>query len=160
MIVVVAVGFTIYQMFDEKHVVQQGDQAPNFVLENLQGEQVQLKDYRGQGVLLNFWATWCGPCEDEMPALESVYQKYKDQGFEILAVNIEESKYSVSTFIDRYNLSFPALLDKKGEVTEVYGVYNYPTTFLINKEGKVAKKIVGGPMSEAFIISQIKQILP
>ncbi|SDJ13130.1 AhpC/TSA family protein [Alteribacillus bidgolensis] len=85
----------------------EGDIEPNFQLETLEGETVELNDYRGQSVFLNFWGTYYPPCEEEMPYMENQYQEYKDKGVEILAVNVGESELAVERFVDRHPLSFP-----------------------------------------------------
>ncbi|ECO1678123.1 thiol-disulfide oxidoreductase, partial [Listeria monocytogenes] len=98
--------------------VQAGDQAPDFVLENMEGNKVQLSELKGKGVFLNFWGTWCKPCEKEMPFMERQYNYFKNQGVEVLAVNIGESDVAIETFAKRYGLTFPILKDKKSVVTE------------------------------------------
>ncbi|MBH0157148.1 MAG: thiol-disulfide oxidoreductase ResA [Bacillota bacterium] len=158
---VLVIGYTLYiNLFKEKNsLVQVGDQAPNFVLKDLNGKSVKLSDYRGKGVFLNFWGTWCKPCEREMPYMERQYQKYKDQGVEILAVNIAESNVSVKNFVDRYHLSFPIPMDKDREVTKAFGIGPIPTTVLIDKNGKIVKKTTAS-LSEKDIISFMNQIVP
>lgn len=96
-IIVAALAYTIWHMFHDRKVVTVGEEAPNFLLESLEGKKVKLSDYRGQVVLLNFWATWCGPCKEEMPYLQKAYEKFHDQGVVVLAVNIAESRVAVST---------------------------------------------------------------
>ncbi|TLS35631.1 thiol-disulfide oxidoreductase ResA [Pseudalkalibacillus caeni] len=161
-VVVIAVGYTFYANFfaSDSGVIEEGDTAPNFILTDLKGNEVELEDYRGQGVFLNFWATYCEPCKEEMPAMDKVYQKYKDQGIEILAVNVTEPRLTAKTFVDRYNLSFPILLDKGNDVTNHYGVGLIPATFLINKDGEVVKKIVEGSLSEEKIENYMELIKP
>jgi len=118
--------------------------APDFVSENLRGGKTGLADYRGKVVLLNFWATWCMPCREEMPGMEALWQKYKDQGFVIVAIsNDEGSKKRVATFSKLLDLSFPILLDPDGEVNDLYKVSNMPTSFLIDGSGKIISRIVG-----------------
>lgn len=118
--------------------------APDFVLENLRGGNTSLKDYKGKVVLFNFWATWCMPCRAEMPGMETLWQKYKEQGFVVVAVsNDEGSKKRVETFSKLLDLSFPILLDPEGEVNDQYKVSNMPTSFLIDRNGKIISRIVG-----------------
>lgn len=160
-VIVAALGYTIYQMFNEKHVVEAGEQAPNFMLETLSGEKAQLKDFRGKGVLLNFWGTWCKPCKYEMPHLQEAYENYKDKGVVVVAVDIRESKLAVQTFADRYNLTFPMLLDREGEVTEnTYVVGRIPSTYLINSKGKVIEKKVGPFQSVEDVEKAMEKIVP
>jgi peroxiredoxin len=136
-----------------------GDPAPDFTLQNLEGEPVSLSDYRGQGVMINFWATNCPPCREEMPAIERQYQQFKDQGIQILAVNIAESNLVASRFADRYGLSFPILLDKDRSVTQRYGVIPIPTSFFIDKNGIVVAK-VQSMMTDEMIREHLQAIVP
>jgi len=118
--------------------------APDFVIENLRGGDTGLADYKGKIVLLNFWATWCIPCRAEMPGMETLWQKYKEQGFVVVAIsNDEGSKKRVETFSKLLDLSFPILLDPEGEVNDQYKVSNMPTSFLIDRNGKIISRIVG-----------------
>ncbi|WP_407270695.1 thiol-disulfide oxidoreductase ResA [Radiobacillus sp. PE A8.2] len=160
LLMLAAVGYAIYssQIKDNSPVLV-GDYAPNFSLETLQGERVQLKDYRGKGVFLNFWGTWCKPCETEMPYMENAYKVFKQQGVEILAVNIEESDLVVQSFVDRFELTFPILMDRKGAVTEQYGIGPIPATYLIDKNGKVLK-IITGSMNQQSAIEYMDLIKP
>ncbi len=118
--------------------------APDFTLTRLNGETVRLSDYRGKVVFLNIWATWCPPCREEMPAMESLYAKMKGQAFEILAVSIDKSgAEAVAPFMKQNNLSFPALLDPKGTTQELYRISGVPETFIIDKNGIIVSKIIG-----------------
>lgn len=124
-----------------------GDQAPDFTLSQINHnndlESIQLSDLKGKGVMLNFWATFCKPCESEMPYMEELYADYKDKGIEILAVNLAESELSVNRFIDKYDLSFPVPHDTKGVVSDLYKVGPIPTSYFINPEGEIVEKIEG-----------------
>lgn len=115
------------------------DMAPNFELQTIEGEKVQLSDFRGKKVFLNFWASWCGPCKVEMPHMQNYYDAYQDlENVEILAVNMttqERNRELVQKFIDANTLTFPIVLDTEGEVEKLYKVIGYPTTYLINEEG-------------------------
>lgn len=118
--------------------------APDFVIENLSGGDTGLADYKGNVVLLNFWATWCMPCRAEMPGMEALWQKYREQGFVVVGIsNDEGSKKRVETFTRLLDLSFPILLDPEGEVNDLYEVSNMPTSFLIDRNGKIISRIVG-----------------
>jgi len=118
--------------------------APDFVSENLRGGNTSLEDYRGKIVLLNFWATWCVPCRAEMPGMETIWQKYKEQGLVIAAVSVDEgSRGRIETFSKILDLSFPILLDPESKVSDLYKVSNMPTSFLIDRNGKIISRIVG-----------------
>ncbi|RLB76279.1 MAG: TlpA family protein disulfide reductase [Deltaproteobacteria bacterium] len=119
--------------------------AADFTLTNMQGEQVSLSQYRGKVVILNFWATWCPPCREEMPSMERLYQKYKDQGLVILAVSADENgKKAVSQFLQKTPYSFPILLDSDNIAQNAYGVFRFPESFIIDRNGMVVQKIIGG----------------
>ena len=155
------ISFTIYSNLtkEKNSVLQVGDEAPDFVLTDMNGEKHQLSDYRGQGVFLNFWGTWCKPCEREFPLMDQQYQEVKDEGLQILAVNIGESDFAVQKFIDRLGLTFPVLIDHNKSVMETYNINPLPTTFLVNPEGKI-EKIITGEMSEEKIKEYMEQIMP
>lgn len=155
-----AIGYTLYaNFFVSKDLVGVGDQAPNFVLENLEGNEVRLSDLKGKGVFLNFWGTWCKPCEREMPYMENQYKVFKDQGVEILAINIQESNLVVERFKNKYALTFPILMDRTDQVRQAYGVVPLPTTFLIDENGKILKKDTG-QLTEARIKEYMEMIKP
>jgi len=118
-------------------------EAEGFTLEDLRGSMVSLKDFRGKVIFLNFWASWCGPCRIEMPAMELLWQVFQDDDFVILAVDVKEERDTVSSFIEKNDYTFPVLLDSRGKVANMYDVRAYPTSFLIDWEGKVVGKAVG-----------------
>lgn len=123
------------------------ERAPSFTIQTLTGETVSLEDFRGKRILLNFWATWCPPCKEEMPDMQTLYNEFKDQDFVVLAVNVtitEKSSEAVTKFVEDYDLNFPILMDEKGEVAHQYEILSYPTSFFIDSDGIIRKKIVGG----------------
>lgn len=156
-----AIVFTIYNSFtgEKNELLQVGDEAPDFTLTDLNGKSHQLSDYQGQGVFVNFWGTWCKPCEKEFPLMEKQYQVYKDQGVQILAVNIAQSDYEVRQFAEQRDLTFPIVIDKTKSVMEAYNIRPLPTTLLVNPEGKITK-IITGEMSEKDIASYMEEIKP
>ena len=118
--------------------------APDFTLPGLDGQMVRLSDYRGKVVLLNIWATWCPPCVDEMPSMEKLYQTLKGEGFEILAVSMDESGVqTVRPFMEKHKLNFPALTDTEGAVKSLYQTTGVPESFVIDKDGIIVEKIIG-----------------
>ncbi|MCE5170715.1 thiol-disulfide oxidoreductase ResA [Paenibacillus profundus] len=158
-LILIAVGYAIMQtLAGNREDVEIGKKAPNFTLTNLQGETVQLSDYRGSGVLLNFWASWCDPCVNEMPLLNETYQRLP--GVEILAVNMGEAKEKVSQFADRYHLQFPILLDQQSDVKKRYKIGGLPATFLIDDKGHIVEKISGELDSSDFIMNVMERIQP
>lgn len=160
-IISVAVGYTFYTSFAEQNeVVTVGDLAPNFVLKDLEGNEIELKELRGKGVFLNFWATTCPPCLDEMPHMENGYQKNQAAGIEILAVNFGDQRIRIEQFITKIGgLSFPILLDPGSQVNQLYGVRALPTTFLIDENGIVVERSIGG-LTEKKVDDYLQRIVP
>ena len=121
-----------------------GDLAPDFQLEDTKGNKVSLSDLRGKVVLVNFWATWCPPCIEEMPSMERLNEVIAGDDFVLLAINTEENGRSiVPAFLEKTPYTFPILYDNKGVVQKRYGVFKFPESFIINKDGTVAEKIIG-----------------
>ncbi len=120
--------------------------APDFTLENFDGDKLSLSDFRGKVVMLNFWATWCPPCRREMPSMESIYQDLGKDGFTVLAVNQFEDPDHVFAYTGQLSVdpTFPVLFDRDSTVSQLYGVKGLPTTVLIDKQGKVVYRAVGG----------------
>jgi len=135
--------------------------APDFISENLLGGNAGLADYKGNLVLLNFWATWCMPCRAEMPGMETLWKKYKEQGFVVVAVSVDEgSRGRIETFSKLLDLSFPILLDPESKVSDLYKVSNMPTSFLIDRNGKIISRIVGTEeWSSAEAIELVEKLL-
>lgn len=160
-VLVLAIVYTIYNNATKEkiEVLGIGDQAPDFTLVDLNGEKHRLSDYKGQGVFLNFWGTWCKPCAKEMPAMDRQYQIYKEQGVQILAVNIAQSDFEVERFASQYGLDFPIVIDKTKSVMEAYNIDPLPTTLLINPDGEI-EQIVRGEMTEQDIAGFMEQIRP
>ncbi|MDA3903764.1 MAG: TlpA disulfide reductase family protein [Desulfuromusa sp.] len=122
-----------------------GKVAPDFTLTDMQGQQVSISQFRGKVVILNFWATWCPPCREEMPSMEKLYRDHQDQGLVMLAVNVEENgKGLVSKFLQKTPYSFPILLDSENTAQNAYGVFRLPESFIIDRNGIVVEKIIGG----------------
>ena len=136
----------------------QGAAAPNITLQNLDGETVSLSDYRGQPVVLNFWATWCGPCRQEMPHLQDVYETHRDAGLVVLGVNVRETREEAAGFLRELGVDFPVLLDSDLAATERYSVTSLPITFFIDRDGNIKTLVVGG-MSRQVIEERVAAIL-
>lgn len=125
--------------------IEEGDRAPNFKLSTLDGKVLTLSSQKGKKVLLNFWASWCPPCKAEMPDMNVFYQKYHHK-VEIFAVNLtmaEKNKQDVTKFVKDHGLTFPILLDVKGQVGNMYQAFTIPTTYVIDTNGIIQKKIIG-----------------
>lgn len=138
--------------------------AQNFVLKDLSGHKVSLEDYRGNVIMLNFWATWCLPCRIEMPSMEKLYSKFKDDGFTILAIDMLDDADSVRAFKEEYKLNFPILLDSDGSVAQFYGVISIPTTYLVDRQGYLIGGAIGArdwASESAFkLIDQLLKVSP
>ena len=120
--------------------------APSFSLGDMEGESHALGDYRGKVILLNFWATWCPPCRHEMPAMERLYQRFRERGFVVLAINQWEDPDHVFAYTGALDVfpSFPILFDPKSSVSQEYGVKGLPTSFVIDRKGRLVYRAIGG----------------
>lgn len=156
-----AIGYTIYASVTQEkvEVLAPGDEAPNFELVDLDGETHRLSDYKGEGVLLNFWGTWCPPCKKEFPAIERQYKNFENQGVNVLAINIDQSNLEVQNYINELGLTFPVAIDKGRSVMTTYNVGQLPATILVNDEG-IITNIITGEMSEAQIVEHLESIMP
>lgn len=147
----------------DKTIYQVGDDAPDFELKqinkNNELESIRLSDFKGQGVMLNFWGTWCKPCEEEMPYMQELYPEYKEKGIEIIAVSLDSTELVVDRFIDKYDLTFPIPHDKTGEVRDLYKIGPIPSSIFINPDGKI-QRVVNGALSLESLENYFKEILP
>ena len=144
----------------ERNVVKLGEPAPNFRLRDLNGHSVALSDLRGKVVLLNFWATWCGPCRVEMPAMEELYRTFSRNDFEILAVSTDAQGASVTRpFQQENHLTFPILHDADYRVGLTYGARSLPMTFMVDRQGIVRHQIFGARDWGAAEAHQLVQML-
>ena len=138
-----------------------GFPAPDFELDNLDSQSIRLSELRGTPVVLNFWATWCQPCRIEMPAIQKARNSYQNDELVILAVNMtdQDSLDQVHEFVNRYNLTFDILLDENGKAASAYRVSALPSTFFIGADGTIDEVVIGGPMSEALLLSRIEKLM-
>lgn len=118
--------------------------APGFTVRNLEGNRVSLEDYKHQVVILNLWATWCGPCRVEMPGFENLYRRFRSEGLTVLAVSLDkDSDQKVRDFVDKYKLSFPVLMDPDQKVESLYSTFSIPTTYVIDRQGRIVAVVDG-----------------
>lgn len=144
----------------QRGVVKPGEPAPNFQLRDMNGRNVSLSDLRGKVVLLNFWATWCGPCRVEMPAMERLYREYDRKDFEILAVSTDAQGTAVTRPFQQENkLTFPILHDSDFRVGLSYGARTLPMTFMVDRQGIVRQHIFGARDWEAPEAHQLIEML-
>lgn len=122
-----------------------GKTAPDFQLPDLNDNEVRLSDYRGKVVFLNFWATWCKPCREEMPSMEVLYKNFEKDGLVILAVSIDRvtTKKEIPPFVKSLNLTFPVLVDSWGQTDKRYKLMGVPETYIIDREGTLREKVIG-----------------
>lgn len=145
--VISALAFGLVWMQGAKYTpVLVGKAAPDFELKDINGNTVELSDYKGQVVFLNFWATWCKPCQEEMPSMERLHQdlegKFSDR-FVMLAVSIDKSADDIPAFMAKYKLTFPVLHDRWGKVDRIYKIMGVPETYIIDQAGNLVEKVIG-----------------
>lgn len=136
-----------------------GSAAPDFTLTNIHNKKVTLSKLKGQPVLINFWATWCGPCRIEMPAIEAAYQQHKDEGFVVLAVDADEPLKDVAEFVGDLGLTFEILMDPGLTVNDRYRVRAYPTSYFVGRDGTIVALQIG-TMTESQLEENLAKILP
>ncbi|HEY0673461.1 MAG TPA: TlpA disulfide reductase family protein [Longimicrobiales bacterium] len=147
-----------------------GNRAPAYSAPDLSGQQVSLASLRGKVVVLNVWATWCRPCRAEMPALERLHQQLKSEGLEVVAVSVDapigtltapgRQGGDVRAFVDEFDLNFTVLHDRKGSIEELFLVQGLPTTFVIDREGRIAQKVIGAREWDALhFLAYFQQLL-
>lgn len=137
-----------------------GQPAPDFVLKSASGDNLRLSEYRGEVVMINFWATWCGPCRQEMPLLDELYSRYHKVGFSLLGVNIDDDSSKAMEMVEELGVSFPVLFDKQKEVSKLYEVEAMPVTVLVDREGTVRHVHYGyKPGYEQNYLTEIRSLL-
>lgn len=137
-----------------------GSLAPDFNLPNLDGDYTSLNSYRGKPVLLNFWATWCGPCRMEMPFLQEIYDEWTDKGLVLLTVNLGESTNVARNFMQENGFTMPVLLDSSRVLLNRYQITGIPTTFFIDKDGIIREGRIGSFPSKETIEQSLTKIMP
>jgi peroxiredoxin len=140
-------------------VINIGQQAPDFAIKGEDGREIKLSDYRGKLVFLNFWATWCKPCVDEMPAMEILKNTFKDRKFQMLAISVDTNWEVVKEFYKEHDLTIPAALDPGHQVSSLYKVFKFPETFLIDANGYVLKHTWAERWADPRIMSLVESLI-
>jgi cytochrome c biogenesis protein CcmG, thiol:disulfide interchange protein DsbE len=156
---VVAMCYIFADSLSEK-IVNQGDQATAFTVTANDGKQYSVKDFHGKVLVLNFWASWCKPCVDEMPSLNRFASEMKKNGVTVLGISVDHDEAKYKKFLKAANIGFPVFHDPKAEISSSYGTYKYPETYIIDKSGKVVEKIIGEKMwLDPEVIANVKRYL-
>lgn len=134
---------------------QLGDQASDFTLRDIAGQEVRLSSFRGRPVLLTFWATWCEPCKVEMPEIQKAYDQHKANGFVVLAVNFGEKAEKAKAHAEQHGMSFPVLVDRRANVASQYTVVSLPVSLFIDAGGVIRERVFGGTLT----VKRIEEIL-
>ena len=153
-----ALGVQLIPDFEPLEGLSIGDLAPDFEVQTLAGETLKLSDLRGQPVILNFWATWCYPCRQEMPLFTETYEQNHAEGLVIFAINVGESQAAAQDFVDDFGIQFPVGLDADQSVTRAYRIFGMPTTFFINRQG-VIDYVVAGAIRESDLDRLVDALL-
>ena len=157
---IVALLFSVFAATSLASSELEGQTAPDFALKSSTGENMRLSEYRGDVVMVNFWATWCGPCRQEMPLLDELYQRYSRVGFNLLGVNIDDDSRRAMRMIEELGVDFPVLFDASKRVSELYDVDAMPVTVIIDREGTVRYVHQGyKPGYEDKYLTQIRSLL-
>jgi peroxiredoxin len=137
-----------------------GQPAPDFALKSISGENLRLSEFRGEVVMINFWATWCGPCRQEMPLLDELYSRYRKVGFNLLGVNIDDDQRRATKLVRSLGLQFPILLDQRKDVSRLYDIDAMPATLLIDRSG-IVRYVHDGYRSgyEQTYLDEIRELL-
>jgi thiol-disulfide isomerase/thioredoxin len=152
----------IFSLFSSSvFAVSVGDKAPDFNIPRLETKGIiSLKQYRGKVVYVDFWASWCGPCRQSLPALNSIRQEFRSKGFEVIAINLDEEREDAMEFLKEFPVAYPTARDTSGKVPEAYGLVGMPTAYLIDRKGNIQmvhegfKKTDGAPLK-----AEIKKLL-
>jgi len=140
--------------------VEVGDQAPAFRLMSQGGRAIQLSDFAGKFVVLNFWATWCPPCIQELPSLNQFHSRFQDRGVVVLGVSVDEDEQAYRQLVQKAGVEFLTVRDPGRKVSHQYGTFKYPETYFIDRQGKVVQKVIGqADWSEAQMVQYMEQLL-
>jgi peroxiredoxin len=138
-----------------------GGPLPEFTLKDMNGATQRLADYRGKVVLINFWATWCGPCRDEMPSIQELSNRLKGRPFAVLAINLDEPESRIRTFLGQMSVDFPILLDPERKVARQWNARILPASFLVGPDGRIRYSLIGElDWGHDIVVSRVSELLP
>jgi len=155
---IVAAALLLVACSQNAPMARMGGQAPDFTLQTADGGTVRLADLKGKPVFINFWATWCEPCREEMPAMQAVYDQYKDRGLVILAIDMEEDQRRVQRWIEQGGYTFTFLLDSEGEQVKRYNINSSPTSYFVSPDG-VIRDLKLGALSRTEMQAKVEKLL-
>lgn len=157
---IIALVFSVFAASSLASSGLEGQAAPDFALKSSNGENLRLSEYRGNVVMINFWATWCGPCRQEMPLLDELYNRYERVGFNLLGVNIDDDSSRAMRMVEELGVDFPVLFDAQKEVSKLYEVEAMPVTVIVDRQGTVRYVHHGyKPGYEDKYLDQIRTLL-
>ena len=157
---IIALVFSVFAASSLASSGLEGQAAPDFALKSSNGENLRLSEYRGNVVMINFWATWCGPCRQEMPLLDELYNRYERVGFNLLGVNIDDDSSRAMRMVEELGVDFPVLFDAQKEVSKLYEVEAMPVTVIVDRQGTVRYVHHGyKPGYEDKYLDQIRSLL-
>lgn len=152
-------AFTIHDLFEQK-IVDVGDTAPAFAVTAEDGRRITRSDFGGKLLVLNFWATWCPPCVEEMPSLDQFAREMQSAGVVVLGVSVDKNEAAFKRFLAQRKLGFPVARDPEADIPSEYGTFKWPETYVINQEGKVVQKHIGVVnWTDPRVVQQIKSLL-
>lgn len=160
-LVLIFSGF-VYVISDrfEQRIVETGDRAPDFAVQTQRGTKVSTRDFGGKLMVLNFWATWCPPCLEEMPSLNAFAQQLAPEGVVVLGISVDKNESSLKRFLAQNPLAFQVARDPEAEIPAEYGSFKWPETYVIDRSGKVVQKYVGPRnWSDPKLVNEIKALL-
>ncbi len=161
-LIVLCLGVLVWVVADTFHerVVVAGDRAPDFSIATDAGRTVTRSDFGGKLLVLNFWATWCPPCIEEIPSLDQFQKQFADQGVVVLGVSVDQSPGVYRNFLSRAKVAFQTARDPEARISTEYGTFKYPETYIINREGRVVEKIIGATdWTDEAMVARVKALL-
>ena len=159
LVVIVGLALSFALLHRESPGVAIGEAAPDFTLSTLTPGSVLLRNYRRQVVVLNFWATWCPPCVEETPSLENFAEQMRDQGVTVIGISVDQDRMAVQKFVERFHISYLIALDSDQGVANRYGTSKFPETYILDRDGRVAEKLIGAiDWQDPRIVSFVQEL--